>query len=477
MSIERQAISALKWTGLAKLVGQLASWAITLVVLRILAPSDYGLMAIASVIVSILAGIAELGLGASVVQAARMSQDDLKAVTGLVIVLNLAIGVAVALTAPIASRVYQEPRLTALLQVSSLTFVFNAFSTIPQALAYRDLRFRWLAVTELAAVLATGLVTLAMALSGAGVWALVVGSQAQNLVRTALLLRDGMPWPIIRLRGIRRYLEFGGATTFSRLMVQIAYQADIFIGGRILSQQAIGLYSVSLHVATLPMQKIMGVINQVAFPAVARMQHERERLRSRLLEATRMLMALGVALLWGMSAVAPELVSVVMGEKWRAAVFPLQTVCLAIPLRMLGAVYSTAVLGVGDIAANMRLMLASALVLPIAFYLGAQHGVNGLALAWVVAIPLIVATNLPVMLRTVGIGIRDLVRGIRGAFISGAVMYLSVTFLRITVAGLPTPAALIVLVTAGAVAYLLTLRLTDRDLLGKLRQVLEGLRA
>lgn len=476
MSIERQTLSALKWTGLAKLFGQIASWAITLIVLRILAPSDYGLMAIVSVIISILAGIAELGLGASVVQSARMSRENLAALTGLVIVLNLLIGVAVASAAPLASWAYHEPRLTALVQVASLTFVFNAFSTIPQAIAYRDMNFKWLAVVELAAVLASGLVTLALAWRGAGVWALILGSQVQNLVRTAMLLRDGMPRPSFQFRGIRRHLEFGGATTLSRLVVQTAYQSDIFIGGRMLSQQALGLYSVSLHLATLPMQKIMGVINQVAFPAVARMQHDPDRLRTRLLEATRMLMAVSVALLWGMSSVAPEFVTIVMGDKWHAAIFPLQTVCLAIPLRMLSIVYSTAVLGVGNIAVNMRLMIASAIILPIAFYLGAHWGGNGLALAWVAAIPLIVATNLRAMLRAVGLELSQLVACIRGAFVAGAAMYLCVTALRQVVGGLPPLAALIVLVSAGAIAYLLALRIADREVFGQLRRVLAALR-
>jgi teichuronic acid exporter len=477
MSVERQTITALKWTGLAKLVGQVISWAVTLIVLRLLSPADYGLMAIVSVIIAVLAGIAELGLGASVVQSAKLSQDDLAAVSGVVVVFNVAIGVLVALGAPLAAWFYGEPRLTLLIQFASLSFLFNAVTTIPQALAYRDMNFKRLSLVELAGVVASGFATLGLALYGAGVWALLVGSQAQNLVRAVMLMRQGQPWPVFRLRGIGQYLAFGGATTLSRLVVQVAYQSDIFIAGRVLSQQAIGLYSVSLHLATLPMQKIMGVINQVAFPAVARLQHEPERLRTRMLEAARILTVVSVASLWGMSAVAPEFVRVVMGEKWLAAVYPLQAVCIVIPLRMLNIVFSTAALGVGNVAVNMRSMLVSATVLPGAFLIGVHWGVKGLASAWVVAIPIIAGANLRGMLQSVGITVSDLFRVIRGPLAAGVGMYAAIMLVRQTLSTMPDLLRLVVLIAVGAPSYLLALQLSDRHVFAELRRMVAALRA
>jgi O-antigen/teichoic acid export membrane protein len=87
---------------------------------------------------------------------------------------------------------------------------------------------------------------------------------------------------------MRRHLQFGGTVTLSRLDLAVVYQCDVLIAGRYLPHASIGSTAVSLHVATLPMQKIMGVVNQVALPAVSRLQSDLPRLRTRLLEASRL---------------------------------------------------------------------------------------------------------------------------------------------------------------------------------------------
>jgi O-antigen/teichoic acid export membrane protein len=477
MSVERQVLAALKWTSLAKLVGQILSWGVTLVVLRLLVPADYGLMAIVSMIITVLASIAELGLGASLVQAPQLNRDDLGAVTGAVIVLNLGIGVLVALLAPLAAWFYTEPRLTPLIQFASLHFLLNALGTIPQAMAYRDMNFRWLAWVELAAVVTSGLATLGLAWHGYGVWALLMGSLLQNLVRTALLLRHGMPLPVFRRQGLRRHVTFGGTFTATRLITQVVYQSDIFIAGILLSQQAIGLYSVSLHVATLPMQKIMGVINQVAFPAVAKLQHDRARLRQRMLEATRLLTVFSLPVLWGLSAVAPEFVATIMGSKWGEAVFPLQAICLVIPLRMLNVLYTTMAVGVGNMQANVVNTVASAIVLPATFYIGGHWGVNGLALAWVIAIPFVFFYCLPRTLRLVDTRSSDLLVWMRAPVVAGAIMYAAVGLGRLVCEGLTPAARLAPLIVLGGSAYVGMVLLLDRQIVPDVLRVLRAMRS
>jgi len=473
MTVEKQVLAALKWTSLAKLVGQVISWGVTLVVLRLLLPADYGLMAIVSMIITVLSGIAELGLGASLVQAPQLNRDDLGAVTGAVIVLNLSIGALVVLLAPLAAWFYAEPRLTLLIQCASLHFLLNALGTIPQAVAYREMNFRWLALIELPAVVTSGFATLGLAWYGYGVWALLLGSLLHNFIRTALLLRR-MPRPIFRRQGLRRHVTFGGTFTAARLVAQVVYQSDIFVAGILLSQQAIGLYSVSLHLATLPMQKIMSVINQVTLPAVAQLQNDRERLRLRMIEATRLLTVFSLPVLWGMSAVAPEFVATIMGPKWAGAVFPLQAVSLVIPMRMLNIVYTTAALGVGIMWVNVVNTMASAIVLPLTFYIGGHWGVDGLALAWLVAIPCIFVFRLPKVLQTVDIHPSDLVACLRAPVVAGAVMYAAVGLARLGCEGLTPAHRLAPLIVVGAGAYIGAVLLLDRRIV---RDVLRVVRA
>lgn len=289
MSIESQAISGLKWTGAARLISQTVSWAVTLIVVRLLAPADYGVVAVSAVIISIFATPAELGLGASLVQAPKLDREALARVAGLAMLLNIGLGAVVALGAPLAGLFFKEAVLPRVIQVSSLHFVLAAVSIVPQALAYRDMNFKWSASIELVSALASSVVTLLLALHGAGVWSLVLGSLAGAAVRSAMFLRGQTVWPVFRLGGVRRHVTYGGTLATSRLAWQVINQSDVLIAGRFLTPSAVGLYSVSLHLATLPMQRVMTIVNQVVFPVVARLQDDRPRLRERLLSGLHLL--------------------------------------------------------------------------------------------------------------------------------------------------------------------------------------------
>lgn len=476
MSVEKQTVHALKWASVGKLAGQVISWAVTLAVLRLLSPEDYGLMAMVSVIVSILANIAELGLGASIVQAPKLATKELQQANGLVMLINLAAFAVLLIAAPLVGHFFGDDRLTILVRVASLQFVLNALSTVPQAIAYRDMDFRRLAWIELAAVILASVATLVLAWLGAGVWALVIGSLVQLAARTVLLLQRGFVRPSFSLAGMRQFLAFGGAVTLSRLAWQVVSQSDVLIAGRLMTPAAVGLYSISLHVATLPMQKIMGIINQVAFPAVARMQDDMERLRRRLLEASRIMTVVSIPVLWGISSVAPEFVRLVMGGKWLGGIFPLQVICLVVPFRMLNAVFATAVLGIGRAGLNVHNTAVSMAVLPICFLVGTHWGVNGLACAWLIAVPLVFTFNFPRMAGAFGLTVRDVGRAVWTPVVAGAAMTGSVYACRLLTPDLPDLARLALLIAVGASVYAFTLEMINREIRPELLRIFRAAR-
>lgn len=476
MSIERQALSALKWSGFAKLSGQIVTWGITLTLLRLLAPGDYGLMALVTLVMSFLSTLSEMGLGSSIVQAASLDKEEIARVNGFVVVLNVSACAVLVACAPLVALAFHEPRLAGLIRVASLQFLLSALATMPQSLAYRRMGFRWLALIDLVSAVFGGLCTLALALHGAGVWALVLGSLAQGGLRTILLLRDGWIRPVFAGEGMKRHFSFGGAVTTSRILWLIIYQSDLMIAGRLLPNTAIGLYSVSLHVATLPMQKIMGIVNQVALPAVARLQDDLPRLRDGLLSACRLLSFASVGSLWGLSSVAPEFVRVVLGSQWEAAVYPMRIICLIVPVRMLNSVFSTTVLGLGRAGLDLRNNMTNAIVLPCAFYIGAQWGADGLATAWIVAIPIVFGLNFPRLAGAAGLTLREVLAVLWAPVLAGAIMYAFVTIVRIPTSDWPVLVRLLLMIGLGACVYLGVSLAVDRRLRPEIRRLVGALR-
>jgi O-antigen/teichoic acid export membrane protein len=471
MSIERQALSGLKWTGGTRLIGQAVRWAVTLIVVRLLAPADYGTAAVSSVIISIFSTGGELGLGTSLVQAPSLDRQTLARAAGLAILLNLGIGAVVVVAAPLAGAFFGNDVLRRVIQVSALHFVLAALSIVPEATAYRDMNFKWTATVDLAAALVASVSTILLAFHGDGVWALVLGSLAGAAVRAALFLRGQAVWPVFRFDGLRRHVAFGSAVATGRTAWQVVDQCDVLIAGCFLAPSAVGLYSVSLHLATMPMQRIMGIINQVVFPAVARLQDDRPRLREGLLSGLRLLAFVSVPVMWGISAVAPELVELVLGPRWQGAVYPLRVICLLIPFKMVSTVVSTSILGVGAATLDLRNTVLYLVVLPVAFLIGVRWGVDGLATAWVIGIALALASTVPRICARLEIRLLDVARTLREPLLAGCAMYTLVLAGRTALSAVPGGYRLPALVLIGAGVYLPLVLLMNRAIWADLRRL------
>jgi teichuronic acid exporter len=467
----------LKWNTAAKTIGQAVSWLVTLLVIRLLTPQDYGLMAMSVVIISLVTGFAEFGLGGSLIQAQTVSRVELARLAGVLAAMNLGCGVLVFAGADLYAALLHEPRLADIVRVLALQFALNAIDAVPQAIAYREMQFKRMAGIELAVMLLGSAVTLVLAWLGAGVWALVVGTIASGVLRTTLFVSlSTFVWPSIHLGGMGRHLRFGGAMTAGRMLWQFTFQADVLIAGRFLTSQAVGLYSVALHLATLPMNKAMGILNQVAFSAVARLQEDLPRMRERLLDALRLLALAAIPALWGVCAVAPEFVDVALGDAWHPAIFALQIVSLFTPVRMIGAVFSTALAGIGRADLDLRNMAINAVVLPAAFLVGVQWGVDGLAASWAIAVPIASALNFPRTLGSLGIHLSQVWAAVRVPFAAGVIMLACVAGLRMALLDHGELVRLPLLVAFGAASYLGSVHLLDRSIWIDARRLVAAVR-
>jgi teichuronic acid exporter len=454
VSIERKAISALKWATAAKLIVQLASWAGTLVVVRLLTPEDYGLMAKVAVVCAIAGAIAELGLGAAIVRSSSIARDDLRKIFGVSLLFGAAMTTAVAAAAPLFSLLFREPRLTWPIAVASLQIIISAVALIPSALATRDLSFRRLSSIEMIAGVISVATTLLLALSDMGVWALVLGNLFGAIVRSAALLAVGeRVWATFSLRGIGEHLRFGLTVAGNRLSYFIVVQSDVLIGSMFLSTVEIGRYAVALQLATLPMAKVMGTINQIALPAVARQQDDRSRVLWSVLRSIGLISLIAFPTLWGISAVAPELVSVLLGAKWLESVPALMILPLIVPIRMICSVLFTTSLALGNRRLDLRNTILNLILLPSGFFIGAHWGVVGLCSAWLVSVPVAYSFSVPAVMRFIGVRSLYLVRECGAPALAAGLMYAAVAGLRVMLVEQPSVAALLMLSATGALVY------------------------
>ena len=477
MSIERRAISALKWATAAKLAVQVVSWAGTLLVVRLLSPEDYGLMAKVAVVCAIGSAVAELGLEAAIVRWGDLAREDVRKIYGVSLLFSAGVTLLVAAASPLFAFLFREPKLTWPVAVASLQIMISAFAIVPGGLWTRELNFKPLATIEvLVGVINIG-VTLLLALLGLGVWALVIGTLAGAATRsTAMLSFGNRVWPHFSARGIGEQLKFGLTLVGNRVSYIALVQSDVMIGSAFLSTTEIGQYAVALQLATLPMAKVMGTINQILLPAVARQQDDLPRVRLNLLKSIGLVSTMAFPALWGISAVAGELVHVLFGHKWEAIVPALAILPLIVPVRMACTLLYTTSLALGNRTLDLRNTIINFVLLPAGFYVGAHWGVIGLCVAWLVTVPVAYSFTVPAVVRFIGLRARDLSSECLAPAAAAGIMYAGVAALRGVASALPDILALAALSAGGAILYFVALALISRRHLLAVGQFIRSMR-
>lgn len=456
MDIGQKVVSSLKWLAVARLSGQLISWVITIVVIRLLTPSDYGLMAQAMYIIGLLTLINELGMGAALVQRDQIDDRLIGQVFALVLLINLGIFLLLALLSPLIASFFNEPTLVGIVLTLGVGFLFGSFSIVPSALLNREMAFKKRSIVDLAMILASSLTSLALALAGCGVWALVISNVVGMLTRAIGLniVAGAWPRPVFNFGGTRQLLGFGGTVTASQVLWYLYSQADVIIVGRVLGKELLGFYSVAMQLAALPMQKIGGMLSEVGFAAFSRMQNNQDQFSSKYLKAAETLSFFAFPTFFGLSAVSPELVSVLLGEKWLPAVLPMQLLSLMIPLRMLSSITTPALAAHGRPDVGLKNLILAILVMPSAFLLGTRWGLFGVVAAWIIAYPLVFVIMQYRSLKVLGLSMIGYVQRVIRPLIPSLLMYLIVMLVRSAFeAELSGAWLLVLLIVTGVLAY------------------------
>jgi len=466
MEIREKVLYALKWGALLKIISQIVTWSATIYVIRLLTPEDYGVMAIATVFVGFAFMINELGLGAAIVQDKNLNEETLRKTYSFILIVNLVLFLLLFFSAEYISIFFDEPRLTLVIQVLSVQFIILAFELIPVALLERELAIKEKSFIQLVAQVSSAMVSLVLAYSGYGVWALVWGSMADAVVRTigSNIVRPYLKLPSFDFSGMKKIMSFGGYVAGERGVWFFYNEADIFVIGKLLGSSLLGVYAVAMHLSALIMHKTGELIYTISFPAFARIQDEPEKVEKYLFKAVRTMSLLVFPVFIGMSAVADEMVTVLLGENWLAAIPILQILCLVMPLRLMSNLFQPLLQGLGRPGVSLSNLIIVAIIMVIAFVIGAQFGLIGVSLSWLIAFPIAFYISLHRTAKVVKFSAWGVLKEMAWPLMASAVMYASVWIARdvLVSADMLYIWRLLILVSVGGLVYGSMLYLTNR---------------
>jgi O-antigen/teichoic acid export membrane protein len=330
MSLRQRAIHAVAWSTVARVGNQASRFVISVLLARLLAPEHFGLIGMVTVFTGFAAVFAEFGLGAALVQRREVSDEHWSSAFWI----NVAVGWLVTglflLSAPALALFFGIPDLEPVCRALAFTFAIGGIGIVPTAMLQRKLRFRALAYVEILSAVAAGLVACWMALTGYGVWSLVV----QSLLGRAgsVLIAFGMAGWYPRLRyspaAVRDLLGFSLNLLGFNTVNYWARNADNLVIGKLIGSVGLGIYSRAYSLMLLPITQVISVIARVMFPLLASIQEDRARVKQIYLRATRLITLATFPIMAGLFAVADLFVVVLLGVQWTAVGPILRILCV-----------------------------------------------------------------------------------------------------------------------------------------------------
>ncbi|WP_461459092.1 lipopolysaccharide biosynthesis protein [Parasphingorhabdus sp.] len=447
--------SAVFWRSGTQILAQIIAWGSTLAVIRILDPDDYGIFAMAQVVLIFLSFMNGYGLASSIIQAEKVEPIRIRQAFGMLLLLNGGIAILQVLLAPLAAEYYRQPIIEDLLKLQALIYLATPFMVLPEALMTRNLEFKKPAIINLISAIVGAAVALYFAINGHGVWTLIYAPLSIFWTRAICLVIavKFFVWPSFNFKGAGAMFGFGATLLASHLFWTIQSQADIFIAGRVLDPHELGLYAEALFLTTIFAAKFVPPLNEVAFPAYSRLQHDPKALSWSFLKAVRLIMLISCPLYLGMSVTAAPLVGSLFGPKWLEMAPFVSILALAMPVMTLQILFAPANNAVGKPQITARASFVGAILMPITFIIGLQWGAIGLAWGWVVAFPLLTLFTFFQSYRHIGIGGRELAAaiwpGLSTSIAMAAVVYFADQFLP----DMTVYARLAILVAIGGLAY------------------------
>ena len=428
MSLKALVLTALGWAAGAKFAGQLINWAITLYVIRLLAPEDYGLMAMATVFLVIFVSISELGLGSALVQRQHIDTTVERKTFGFVLMVSFSLTLLLLLCAPFIAEQFNAPKLADVITVLSFTLIMLSFAIVPRAILLRKMDFKAQSLIDMSSNLVGGVVALLLASNGFGVWALVWSYLATHSVASIglVIATKFYRLPDFNVKGMGDIISFGSWLTLERIAWVLWHQADNFIVGKLLGAKVLGFYSVAKHIAQLPNEKTLGIINQIAFPAYTKARIADDNPTYYLEKYIRISSIIGFPVFFGISCIAFPIIELLLGEKWLKVVVPLQILCLAMPLRMLEAGFAPYLHALGHVKTSLGNMLIGLILMITLMALGSLYGLLGASMAWAISSVSIFLVVLVRSARVTTVSVSRVLRIIGRVIMPSIVMYIGV---------------------------------------------------
>lgn len=459
VGLKDKTLGSVLWSALGRISQQGLGLLVAMVLSRLLLPEAFGLIAMLTVVIGFASIFADSGLGAALIQRSEISDNHIKTSLTLNVSIGLLLSILLFASAPALAQFYSAPQLEPLARVLSISFILSSLGIVPRALATRQFKFRLLARADIISAAVSGTIAIAMAMQGAGVWSLVALTLTMELLRSSLLwwwcewpVRLGFEWVEAKeLFGFSLgLLGFNSINYWSR-------NADNLLIGRMISADALGLYSRAYMLMMLPLSQITSILSTVMFPVFSSIKHQPQRIASAYARAVGMVTFLAFPVSLGMFVIADPLIPILFGEQWTGAVSTLRILCWVSLIQVMANPTGWIFTSLGKTGIMFGWGVFSSIAIVGAIAIGASFGsISAVAWSYLIVNCLLFVPLYTIIMRIIDLSWHKLFgavhRSLWSALIMAAVVYL---LGRALPADWPSLVLMSLMICVGGAAYLM----------------------
>ncbi|MGH2539360.1 MAG: oligosaccharide flippase family protein [Actinomycetota bacterium] len=465
------------WAVLDKWVTRTLTTVVFIVLARLLTPEEFGLVALALVIRHFLSTFIDQGFSEAIVQTPDLKPSFANTSFWTAILTGSFLTLALLFTAPFVARaILGDAAAAPFLRVLAISLLFTALSSTQSALLRREFAFRELAIRHVVAQLVAGAIAVAAAFMGAGAWSIVLQTILQGAVGAAILWRysDWRPKLEFDRPTFRSLSVFGVSMVGIDVLTVVQQQADNFLIGRSLGAAALGLYALAFRFYFVVVDVTISSLSGVALPTFARVQRDLAATCRAFYTATRLTAIITLPIFAGMTVVAPEMISVLVGDRWNEAAPVLRALCPSGLILCLTYLDRSLIVALGRPRLALGVTAAGVALRFVGYLVGVQFGLVGVAVGLSATSIAYWPIRLIVLRRLAGVSIGRYARQFSSAVIAVSVMVSALLLVRSAMQGFLASWALLgAEVLIGGGAYTAALAMVDR---ASIRQLVDLVR-
>jgi O-antigen/teichoic acid export membrane protein len=368
----------------ARALGGLMQVIGTIVLARLLAPEDFGIVAVGMLIIGLASRFGEFGFSAGLIQRkGSITEKHINTLFFLDVSFKTVLWVIFYLATPYLVRIFQDTRLITVIPVISLYMVLECLSTTPLTVLKREMNFKRYSLVITIEDLIILITSIILAWFGCGFWSLIYAKLVGAIGGAVLAakLAHWRPKPLYDHQACKELFGFGVMVFLRSLLRYATDNVDYLFVSIYLGTTQLGLYEKAFEIMKMPQQRLTRALNTVVYSAFSRIQDEPERVRMAFRKLVLTISLVSYPLLGGLAFISPLLMPLALGDSWRAIVAPVQILCIAGVLRSIDPFLNSVLTATGFVKTTVFRRLIEFFLMTIATLIGVRYGITGVSIA------------------------------------------------------------------------------------------------